>query len=71
VNQIQEVVGIGAERRAERLAFDGGYACGLHGPNTVNCHFSLFDSRDLMRAWEAGRRVGERELQRLKKAGKR
>lgn len=45
-----------------------GYACGLHGPNTHNCHFSLFATPALTKAWEEGKRRGEEEKAKQRKA---
>ncbi len=40
-------------------AFNAGYDYGLRGANTTNCHFSLFATKELTAAWEAGKRAGE------------
>lgn len=37
-----------------------GYDAGLNGPTTENCHFSLFASPMLTRAWERGNERGKR-----------
>ena len=35
-------------------AYKAGYDCVLVGPNKRNCHFSLFNSREATKMWEAG-----------------
>jgi len=40
------------EEHAERMGFD----CGKNGPNQTNCHFSIFGSPELTRAWEKGKK---------------
>ena len=44
---------------ALQIAYDRGYACGLSGPNEDNCHFTLFATPDMTKAWEHGKRDGE------------
>jgi ribosome modulation factor len=39
-------------------AYQYGYDAGVNGPNTTNCHFSLFHSPDMTKAWERGNAVG-------------
>lgn len=41
---------------AYRMGFDGG----KNGANTTNCHFSLFDTSDRVKAWKHGKSNGER-----------
>jgi hypothetical protein len=36
-------------------AYDAGVDAGKNGPNTTNCHFSLFSSREMTQAWEEGK----------------
>lgn len=43
-----------------------GYDFGLHGANETNCHFSLFSSPELTKAWEEGKRRGTEESARRK-----
>lgn len=38
-----------------------GFDCGKNGPNTTNCSFSIFSSKEATRAWERGKRVAEAE----------
>lgn len=40
---------------AHRMGFDAGFGA----PNTTNCHFSLFATPELTKAWEVGKREGE------------
>lgn len=49
--------------RARKMGRD----CALNGPNTRNCHFSLFASPELTQAWEQGKREAE---QRAAKKGR-
>jgi len=47
-------------------AFDMGRDYALMGANTTNCHFSIFSSREMTKAWERGRDsvpVKERKFQ--------
>lgn len=39
---------------AERMGYDAEF----NGANTTNCHFSLFGSPELTKAWELGKRRG-------------
>lgn len=39
-------------------AYNAGYDCGQNGPNTVNCHFSLFSTPENTMAWERGKNDG-------------
>ena len=36
-----------------------GYDAGRHGPNTLNCHFSIFSTPEFTRAWERGNAAGK------------
>ncbi len=42
------------EEYAERMGHDAGF----NGANTTNCHFSIFATPQLMRAWERGKNRG-------------
>jgi len=44
----------------EKSAYRHGWDCGKNGPSPVNCHFSLFGTKQTMQAWECGKRDGER-----------
>lgn len=41
--------------RREEEAYKAGRDCALNGSSTTNCHFSLFATPELMRAWEMGK----------------
>jgi len=41
-----------------------GYDCGKNGANTTNCHFRLFASPELTKAWERGKAKADMELKR-------
>lgn len=43
----------------EEKAYRAGYACGLTGPNTTNCHFAHFATRALTTEWERGKANAE------------
>ncbi len=43
-----------ADKMGGSLPYLMGYDCEIHGANTTNCHFSLFDSPEHTAAWEAG-----------------
>ena len=38
-----------------KKAFEMGYDCGVNGANTTNCHFGLFSSPEMTKAWEEGK----------------
>lgn len=44
---------------AESIAEKMGYDAGINGPNTTNCHFSLFRRPELTKAWERGKARGD------------
>lgn len=46
-----------SERKAEEM----GYDAAINKPNTTNCHFSLFATKELMEAWSRGKKRGEQE----------
>ena len=41
-------------------AYKAGLDCGLNGPNTTNCDFRLFATKELTKAWEHGKAIGEK-----------
>lgn len=43
-------------------AYDGGYDCGLYGPNEKNCHCRFFDVDENRAAWEEGKFDAEHSL---------
>lgn len=45
----------------EKTAFVAGYNCSIYGANTKNCHYSLFASPELTKAWESGKEQAEME----------
>lgn len=49
---------------AMEYAYKMGYDCALNGPNTTNCHLSLFSVRELTQEWERGKADGEAEKRR-------
>ena len=48
-------------------AYEQGYNCGLNGANIINCHYGLFSCPEKTKAWEDGKRDGEKEKQEMKK----
>lgn len=42
-------------------AYEGGYDCGMKGANTTNCNFSFFSCPEKTKAWENGKRDGEKK----------
>ena len=44
---------------AEKLWYDAGYDCAKNGANLGNCHFNLFATPALTKAWEDGKRAAE------------
>ena len=47
-----------------RGPYDHGYDAAVNGANTVNCHFSIFNSRENTKEWERGNADAKRVLQR-------
>ncbi len=43
------------ERRNLKEAYNAGYDCVEQGPNERNCHFALFSSPEMSRAWDQGK----------------
>lgn len=44
----------------EKEAYRYGFDCGKYGPTIMNCHFTLFATPELTKAWERGKADGER-----------
>lgn len=44
----------------EDYAYRMGLHCARHGANATNCHFAIFATPENTRAWERGKRDGER-----------
>lgn len=42
--------------RSEKDAYQAGIDCAKNGATTANCHFSLFVTPELMKAWERGKK---------------
>lgn len=44
------------KRKALRSwAYTMGMDCGLHGPNGLNCHYTIFATADMTADWERGK----------------
>ena len=43
--------------------FQHGYDSAVRGPNTLNCHFTLFHSHEAMKEWERGNALGKRHIE--------
>ena len=52
---------------AERM----GYDAGRNMPNTENCHFALFATTELCKAWERGKKRGDAEREQQSDIGQR
>lgn len=39
-----------------QYAYEAGWDCEINGANTENCHFSLFSSPEMTKAWEHGKK---------------
>jgi hypothetical protein len=50
---------------ALKSAYDAGYDAGKNGPNTTNCHFSIFSAPEKTKAWEQGKADGDRAKEKL------
>ena len=42
-------------------AYEQGYDCGKNGANYINCYFGLFSCPEKTKAWEDGKKAGEKE----------
>ena len=51
----------GMSKAALQRAYEAGKACARDGPNTTNCHFSLFATRAMTTAWEHGKADGDKQ----------
>lgn len=45
----------------EQMCEAAGYDAGRNKPDEQNCHFSLFGTPEMTRAWERGKLRGDRE----------
>jgi len=43
-------------------AYQMGMDCAKNGANETNCHFRLFSSPEMTKAWEQGKRDAEKQL---------
>jgi len=41
--------------------YQAGYDAAINGPNTTNCHFSLFSTPEKTKEWERGKKDGEKK----------
>jgi ribosome modulation factor len=48
-----------AECRKPRDPYRCGFDAGLNGPNTENCNFTIFSTKERAKEWERGKRDGE------------
>ena len=55
LKSLLESVNASSKSEAYKLGFD----CGIHGPTTTNCHFSLFKDRASTDEWERGKAAGQ------------
>jgi hypothetical protein len=49
----------GGEMTDLEYCYNAGKDAGINGPNSTNCHFRLFSSREQTEAWERGKRDGD------------
>jgi ribosome modulation factor len=42
----------------KNIYYEAGYDAGVNGPNTTNCNFRLFDTKEHMEMWSAGNKKG-------------
>lgn len=54
-NFLERFKGLAQEMSRPVSAYDLGRDCALHGANTVNCHFTIFASREQTTEWERGK----------------
>ena len=48
-------------RRSQKYAYKMGVDCAIHGPNGKNCSLTIFSSAKNTKAWENGKRFGEKK----------
>ena len=44
-----------------KVCFEAGFSSVKDGPNTENCHFGLFATKEMTKAWEAGVKYAKEE----------
>jgi len=47
-------------KRTKIYAYRMGYDCGINGSNLTNCHFGIFSTPENTKAWERGKKDGEK-----------
>ncbi len=50
-------------KRSKEYAYKMGLDCALNGVNGKNCSFTIFSSAENTKAWEDGKRSGEKHKQ--------
>jgi hypothetical protein len=43
------------------FAYEMGFDCAVNGANTINCNFKIFNTPENTKAWEEGKRNGQKE----------
>lgn len=49
-----------SKKVAPKSAYQHGYDCGIHGPNSINCNFGIFSSPENTKEWERGKADAEK-----------
>ena len=50
------IKGLIPPKRSKKYAYKMGKDCAKNGPNTENCHFSIFSSRENADEWARGKK---------------
>lgn len=48
-------------KRSTEYAYKMGFDCAVNGANGKNCSFTIFSSSENTKAWENGKRSGEKD----------
>lgn len=51
-------------------AYKAGYDAGMNGPNTTNCHFSIFTTDRNTKEWERGKAAADAERRGMREGAK-
>lgn len=47
--------------KTKKEAYEAGYQSGRYAPNSINCHFSYFETKELSDEHTRGRNKGEKD----------
>jgi len=50
-------------KRSKKYAHKMGFDCAVNGANGKNCSLTIFSSAENTKAWEDGKKTGEKQIQ--------